>query len=80
MKKARLIVPAYNEQENISLFYDEATKYLKYDDIEFDILFVNDGSKDKTLEEIIKLNKKDKSVNIFPYQETLVKKRQCMQD
>lgn len=62
MKQARLIVPAYNEQENISLFYDEATKYLKYDDIEFDILFINDGSKDKTLEEIIKLTKKDNSV------------------
>ncbi|MFA7076040.1 MAG: glycosyltransferase family 2 protein [Candidatus Izemoplasmatales bacterium] len=62
MKKARLIVPAYNEEENISLFYEEATKYLKYDDIEFDILFINDGSKDNTLLEIKKLVKKDNSV------------------
>jgi len=62
MKKARLIVPAYNEEENISLFYQEAIKYLKYDDIEFDILYINDGSKDNTLSEIIKLTKIDKSV------------------
>lgn len=62
MKKARLIVPAYNEEENISLFYNETSKYLKYDDIDFDILFVNDGSKDKTLNEILKLSKIDKKV------------------
>ncbi|MFA7107460.1 MAG: glycosyltransferase family 2 protein [Candidatus Izemoplasmatales bacterium] len=62
MKKARLIVPAYNEEKNIALFYDEAIKFLKYDDIEFDILFVNDGSKDNTLSEILKLTKLDKSV------------------
>ncbi|MDD3712650.1 MAG: glycosyltransferase family 2 protein [Candidatus Izemoplasmatales bacterium] len=62
MKKARLIVPAYNEEENISLFYNETSKYLKYDDIDFDILFVNDGSKDNTLKEILKLSEIDKKV------------------
>jgi glucosyltransferase len=62
MKKARLIVPAYNEEKNIALFYEETIKYLKYDDIEFDILFVNDGSKDNTLVEILKLSKIDSSV------------------
>jgi glycosyltransferase involved in cell wall biosynthesis len=62
MKKARLIVPAYNEEENISLFYNETRKYLKYDDIDFDILFVNDGSKDNTLKEILKLSEIDKKV------------------
>lgn len=50
--KARLIVPAYNEEKNIALFYEEAIKYLSYEDIEFDILFVNDGSKDDTLQAI----------------------------
>jgi glycosyltransferase involved in cell wall biosynthesis len=56
MLKARLIVPAYNEEENVALFYEEAIKYLVYDDIEFDILFVNDGSKDQTLEAIKNIN------------------------
>ena len=60
MKKARLIVPAYNEEKNVPLFYEETIKYLNYEDIEFDILFVNDGSKDNTLAEVIKLTEKDK--------------------
>jgi glycosyltransferase involved in cell wall biosynthesis len=62
MKKARLIVPAYNEEKNVPLFYEETIKYLNYEDIEFDILFVNDGSKDNTLAEVIKLTEKDKRV------------------
>lgn len=62
MKKARLIVPAYNEEANVALFYNEAIKYLNYDDIEFDILFVNDGSKDNTLGEVLKLVKIDSRV------------------
>lgn len=53
--KARLIVPSYNEEENIALFYQETVPFLQYDDIEFDILFVNDGSKDNTLTEIKKI-------------------------
>ena len=65
MKKARLIVPAYNEEENISLFYQEAIKYLKYDDIEFDILYINDGSKDNTLSELLKARKNDKRIKIY---------------
>ncbi len=58
MKKARLIVPAYNEEENVGLFYEEAIQYLTYDDIEFDILFINDGSKDNTLEAIKNIKEK----------------------
>jgi len=58
MMKARLIVPAYNEEENIALFYEEAIKYITYDDIDFDILFVNDGSKDNTLEAIKNIQQK----------------------
>src|SRR5690554_1662007 len=53
--KARLIVPSYNEEKNIALFYQETVPFLQYDDIEFDILFVNDGSKDNTLTEIKKI-------------------------
>jgi glycosyltransferase involved in cell wall biosynthesis len=62
MKYGRIIVPAYNEEQNISLFYEEIIKYIKYDNYDIDILYINDGSKDKTLEEIIKLHKKDKRV------------------
>ena len=62
MKYGRIIVPAYNEEQNISLFYEEIIKYIKYDNYDIDILYINDGSKDNTLEEIKKLHKKDKQV------------------
>ncbi|HPJ23779.1 MAG TPA: glycosyltransferase family 2 protein [Bacillota bacterium] len=62
MTKGRIIVPAYNEEKNISLFYDEVTKYMTYDNYDIDILYVNDGSRDGTLEEIRKLAKKDSRV------------------
>lgn len=59
MMKARLIVPAYNEEENVGVFYQEAIKYLSYEDIDFDILFVNDGSRDHTLEAVKNIEAKD---------------------
>ncbi|MBN2876717.1 MAG: glycosyltransferase family 2 protein [Bacilli bacterium] len=62
MKKGRIIVPAYNEEKNISLFYEEVTKYIDYENYEIDILYVNDGSKDHTLDEIKKLAEKDSRV------------------
>ena len=50
MKKLSLVVPCYNEQEVIELFYKEIQK-IKTDfiNVEFEIIFVNDGSKDSTL-------------------------------
>ncbi|MBI9009964.1 MAG: glycosyltransferase family 2 protein [Tenericutes bacterium] len=62
MKYGRIIVPAYNEEQNISLFYEEIIKHINYDNYEIDVLYINDGSNDFTLEEIKKLNKKDDRV------------------
>jgi len=62
MQYGRIIVPAYNEEQNIPLFYEEIIKHIDYDNYEIDVLYVNDGSKDNTLEEILKLTKKDKRV------------------
>lgn len=62
MKYGRIIVPAFNEAENIPLFYEEINKYINREGYEIDILFINDGSKDNTLEEVKKLHKKDKKV------------------
>ncbi|HFI0042380.1 TPA: glycosyltransferase family 2 protein [Streptococcus suis] len=52
MKKLSIVVPCYNEEETIRPFL-EATKKVEQamaDDLEFDYIFVNDGSKDNTLE------------------------------
>ena len=63
MKQGRIIVPAYNEEENVPLFYEEVIKYIKYDNCQLDILFINDGSKDNTLQEIKKICKKNSGVS-----------------
>ena len=51
MKKISIIIPAYNEEESLPFLFErleELTK--KLENYEFEFLFVNDGSKDKTLE------------------------------
>jgi len=62
MINGRIIVPAYNEAENIPLFYEEVKKYINIEGYQIDILFVNDGSRDNTIEELRKLHELDSSV------------------
>lgn len=52
--KLEIVVPCYNEEKNIEKFFNEINDVLK--DIDFNIIFVNDGSSDNTLEKIKKLN------------------------
>jgi glycosyltransferase involved in cell wall biosynthesis len=55
-----IIIPRFNEQETIRLFYEELNRVsLEFSDTAFDILFVNDGSKDDTLAEIKRLSLED---------------------
>lgn len=53
--KLSIIVPCYNEQENVGLFYREATRVFDEYGIDYELLFINDGSRDKTLLELKKL-------------------------
>lgn len=55
MDKLSIVVPCYNEQETVNLFYNEVIKVLKTMNMEYEIIFVNDGSRDNTLSELIKL-------------------------
>ena len=60
MKKMSLVVPCYNEEAVIKLFYAEIQKIEKnFTDVEFEIIFINDGSRDKTLELMRELSKND---------------------
>ena len=68
MKKISIIVPMYNEQEVATICYDRLTQVLiKIDNYDYEIIFVNDGSKDKTLEILEALSKKDKNVKIISF-------------
>lgn len=60
MKKISIIVPAYNEEESLPFLYERLTKLMdSIKNYEFEVLFINDGSKDKTLEIIKDLRQKN---------------------
>ena len=44
-----LVVPCYNEQDNVERFYEETVKAFAGSNFDYEFVFVNDGSKDDTL-------------------------------
>lgn len=60
--KISLIIPCFNEQEALPLFYDEVTSVLKTMQCAYELLFVNDGSRDETLTILKGLAEKDEHV------------------
>ena len=70
MKLLSAIVPCYNEEENVADFYAEFMKtedFFQKKDIELELWFINDGSKDHTADEVKKLNDKDKRVHLLSF-------------
>lgn len=64
MKKVSILIPAYNEQESLPLLYDKLTEVVGgLPQYEWEFMFVNDGSRDRTLEMLQELRVKDKRVN-----------------
>jgi len=60
--KLSLIIPCFNEQEALPLFYDEVTRVLNTMQCAYEILFVNDGSRDETLTILKGFAEKDEHV------------------
>ena len=67
MKKISIIVPCYNEEQAIPYFYKEITKVAEGMKEDYEVLVVNNASKDKTLEVLRKLSKKDKRVRYISF-------------
>ena len=65
--KISVVVPCYNEEESIPLFYKEIAKVSSEMDYDFEFLFVNDGSKDRTLQVVKELSAKDKRVKYISF-------------
>lgn len=57
-----VVLPSYNEEKNVSLVYQELLRYIDTKQFTYEFIFVNDGSRDDTWLEIVKLTKKDKNV------------------
>ena len=67
-KKISVIVSCYNEEESLPLFYKEMNKVMEeMTSNEFELVFVNDGSSDKTLDVIKSLREKDARIRYVSF-------------
>lgn len=71
-KLLSVVVPCYNEEEAIPYFYEEMSKTIilfneKFSDVEFEILFIDDGSIDNTMSVVKDLRKKDERVRYVSF-------------
>ena len=68
MKKISIIIPAYNEEESLPMLRGRIEKLMdSMKNYEFEILFVNDGSKDRTIEIIKKMREEDTRFNYVDF-------------
>ena len=68
MDKISVIVPCYNEEESLPLFYKEINKAIKkMSNVSFELIFVDDGSSDRTLDIIKQFLKKDTSIRFISF-------------
>ena len=65
MNLLSIVVPCYNEEESVTMFFDEIQKTLA--DIDYEVLFINDGSSDNTLEKIKNLADSNSNVRYISF-------------
>lgn len=67
-KLLSVLVPCYNEEESLPLFYDAITKIAsEMKAVRFEFIFMNDGSKDRTLEILKERHRKDERVRFISF-------------
>lgn len=67
LKKISLIIPCYNEQEALPCFYKKVVKILSSLHYEYELLFIDDGSKDNTLKIIKEFSLKNDHIKFFSF-------------
>ena len=68
MDKISVIVPCFNEDAMIDIFYSEFTAVmLRMNNVEFELILINDGSKDRTYQKILSLAEKDDRVKYISF-------------
>ena len=70
MSVLSVIVPCYNEEESVALFYTELMKIQNFfieKDVELELVYVDDGSIDQTVSEVKKLREQDDRVHLISF-------------
>lgn len=70
MKLLSVIVPCYNEEESVALFYEELIKndpYFKTKELALELIYVDDGSTDGTVAEVRRLRERDERVHLLSF-------------
>ena len=70
MSLLSVIVPCFNEEESVELFYTELMKnhdFFRGKGVEIEVIYVDDGSKDGTVREIKKLHERDERVHMISF-------------
>jgi len=65
--KYSIILPVYNEQENLTSLFTRVNKVLQSLKKDFEIIFINDGSHDKTKNILEDLHKKNNNIKIINF-------------
>lgn len=70
MSLLSVIVPCYNEEESVELFYRELIKndaFFKDREVELELIYIDDGSRDGTVREVKKLREQDERVHLVSF-------------
>ncbi len=67
IKKLSVVIPVYNEEENVPILYKQLVEVLKELPYDYEVIFVNDGSTDRTGEILKEIARKDKKVKVIEF-------------
>ena len=67
MKTLCIVAPIYNEESNIILFYDRVSLILKQTDLDWKILFINDGSSDNSQQIVEEMSKNNEHIHLLSF-------------
>ncbi len=67
IEKVSIVIPVFNEEENVPILYEKLKKVLENLNAEYEIIFVDDGSTDRTREILEEIASKDKKVKVVEF-------------
>jgi len=73
MVELSIIIPAYNEEDNVTLLYQELKKVLDKQNTSYEMIFVDDGSTDQTFSRLQKLHHLDRKIKVIRFRRNFQK-------